>query len=165
MEIEVKLKYRNKTPIISALKREGFTYLIKNTIKDVYFGQRHTSMSYTKKLYRIREIVGQRTELTLKDQSKNKKHILSRREITVAIDSPVPTATILLSLGCRIIKKSLATKEIWQREKTHVEFIKFFTPHRITYMEIEGPSSKAVQKTINMLAGYVTPVGEEIFSK
>jgi len=165
MEIEVKLQYKNKKKLVKILQNNGFKPTALKKIVDLYFGQGHSSMENSRKLYRLRNINDKLFELTLKDNSINNKNILIRRELNVPLSSIKDTQIILTSLGCRLIKKHTVHKEIWSRGKTHFEFIRVVSPLKLSYAEIEADSEKQINYWLKKLADFVRPVGEDIFAK
>jgi predicted adenylyl cyclase CyaB len=165
MEIEVKLQYKNKEKLIKILQNNGFKLTALNKIVDLYFGQGHVSMESSKKLCRLRNINDKFFELTLKDRSVDNKNILTRRELSIPLDSVKDIQIILTSLGCRLIKKHIAHKEIWSKGKTHFEFIRVVSPLKLVYAEIEANSEQQINYWLEKLTDFIRPVGEDIFAK
>jgi len=163
MEIEVKLKYTNKSAIIKWLNNNGFKLNKTVSLTDYYFGQNHKSMNDINDLYRIRKS-NNNIELTLKTKISGNK-ITKRNEINVKINDVTAAKKILTNLGCKLIKTNVSKKEIWQKDKTIFEFIKNIKPQKIHFIEVEASSEKAIREIILSLNKYVKPIGEEIFSK
>lgn len=164
MEIEVKLKYKKKKGIIAWLKQNGFKLTKNKEIRDSYFGLGHSSMANIDCFYRIRNVVGTLTELTLKDTFQDKDGILTRREVNIEIDDPEKMIMVLTSLRCSLIKENFSKREIWEKGKIKFEFINFSKPAKLNLIEIEGPNNETIETLIKDLGGKVEIAGEEIFS-
>jgi len=164
MEIEVKLTYKNKAKIINWLLENGFHLVQQKEIQDTYFSLGHNSMSNQNGLYRIRHIVGQKTELTLKDNCQDSNGVWSRRELNVTINNPENMKNILSSLSCVLVKENFSKRDIWKNGEVSFEFISFSKPKVLELIEVEGPSQAAVQKIVDKLGDKVQVAGEEIFS-
>jgi len=164
MEIEVKLKYKNKGVIIAWLKQNGFKLTENKEIRDSYFGLGCNSMADIDCFYRIRNVVGKLTELTLKDAFQNKNGIVTRREINIAIDDPDKMMTVLKSLKCLLIKENFSKREIWEKGEIRFEFINFSKPAKLNIIEIEGPDNEIIETLIKDLGDKVEVAGNEIFS-
>lgn len=163
MEIEVKLKYKNKSKIVDILKKSGFGLKKTKTIWDLYFGNGHLSMSNSNNLYRIRQVDGDFTELTLKDKCVDNRGIWTRRELNVTIDSMDNMVEILKTLNCNYIKEHYSIREIWGKDDLLVEFVKFTKPVLINLIEIEGENNEVIQNLVNKFSSFATVCGEEIF--
>lgn len=163
MEIEVKLKYKNRQEITDWLKKNGFELSGKKEINDSYYGLTK-ELSNKNSFYRIRDIVGVLTELTLKDNFKDKGGIWTKREVNISIDNPEKMATILSSLGCSLIKEHFSMREIWNKGKVEFMFVDFIKPVKLSLIEIEGPSKKSVWDMTSLLGNRVEIVGEDFFS-
>lgn len=164
MEIEVKLKYKNKEEIVSWLKQNGFKLTENKEIRDTYFGLGDSSMADIDCFYRIRNVVGKFTELTLKDTFQDKKGIINRREINVSIDDPEKMIMILTSLKCCLIKENFSEREIWRKGEVEFEFINFSRPAKLNLIEIEGPDNETIEILVKDLGDKVEIVGGEVFS-
>lgn len=164
MEIEVKLKYKNKDEIVDWLKANGFVFTKSREIRDSYYGLGQNSMSNKKSLYRLRNVVGELRELTLKDSLQDNKGVWSRREINVAVDDPENMTEILSSLNCSLIKENFSKREVWNKGETEFAFIDFSKPAELHLAEIEGPDGAEVQKFIDLLGDKVEVAGEEVFA-
>lgn len=163
MEIEVKLKYKNKKEIINWLKQNGFKLSGKKEIRDSYYGLSN-ELSNKNSFYRLRNITGVLTELTLKDSFMDKGGIWLRREINIKIDDFEKMATVLISLGCNLIKEHSSKREIWKKDKVEFMFVDFYRPAKLSLIEIEGPNKETVQELVELLDNKVEIVGEEFFS-
>lgn len=163
MEIEVKLKYKNKKEILDWLKQNSFKLNGTKEIIDSYYGLSN-ELSNKKSFYRIRIITGLLTELTLKDSFMDKGGVWIRREISIRINNPENMGIVLASLGCKLIKEHSSRRETWKKGKTKFEFVDFFKPAKLSLVEIEGPSKKNVSELISLLGNKVKIVGEEFFS-
>ena len=164
MEIEVKLKYKNREAVVDWLKTNGFTLTKTKEIRDSYFGTGADTMNNIQSLYRLREVVGEFKELTLKDGKQDNGGVWTRREINVSIDNPESMKGILFSLGCKLIKENFSVREIWNKGKTEFAFIDFSKPAELHISEIEGPGETEVQKLIDLLGNKVEVAGEEVFA-
>lgn len=163
MEIEVKLTYKNKAEIVSWLTKNSFRLDKQKEIQDTYFSLDH-SMTNQNSLYRIRYVIGQKTELTLKDNCRDSNGVWSRRELSVTINNPKTMEDILYSLGCVLIKENFSKREIWKKGKISFEFISFNKPAILNLVEIEGPNQEVIQKIVGKLGDKVQVAGEEIFA-
>jgi len=163
MEIEVKLTYNNRAKILAWLKKNKFKLTKKKEIRDSYYGLGQNSMSGISSFYRIRDVVGVFTELTLKDSFQEKDGIITRREINVIIDDPEKMATILTSLGGNLFKEHASRREIWEDGKVQFELIDYYKPTDLSLIEIEGPNNTVIQDLINNLGDEVKVAGDEIF--
>ena len=164
MEIEVKLKYKNKKEVIVWLKKNGFTFTKNKEIRDSYYGLGEGTMSNKGSLYRLRNMVGELQELTLKDSLEDKNGVWSRREINVPIGDPNAMAEILTSLNCKLIKENFSKREIWNKGNIEFAFIDFSKPVELHIAEIEGPDNDSVQDCIDSLGGIVEVAGENVFA-
>jgi len=164
MEIEVKLTYKNKSEIIGWLNENGFHFTKQKEVQDTYFGMGSNSMSNQNRLYRIRNIVGQKLELTLKDGCQDQNGVWSRRELEVSIGNAETMKEILFSLGCVLIKENFSKRDIWKKGNISFEFIFFSKPAILDLIEVEGPTPAAVQKIVDKLGDKVQVAGEEIFA-
>lgn len=164
MEIEVKLTYNNRAKILSWLKKNKFKLVKKKEIRDSYYGLGQNSMSGISSFYRIRDVVGVFTELTLKDSFQEKDGIMTRREINVTIDDPEKMAIILTSLGGNLFKEHVSKREIWKNGKVQFELIDYYKPTDLSLIEIEGPNDEIIRELINNLGDEVRVAGDEIFS-
>lgn len=164
MEIEVKLKYKNKEDVVDWLNANGFVFTKTKEIRDSYYSCGQKSMSNKNSLYRLRNVVGELRELTLKDSLQDIKGVWSRREINVAVDDPEKMAEILTSLNCSLIKENFSKREIWNKGETEFAFIDFSKPAELYIAEIEGPDGAEVQKLIDLLGDKVEVAGEEVFA-
>lgn len=164
MEIEVKLTYKNKKEIVKWLKENGFHLAKQKEIQDTYFGAGNHSMSNKNSLYRIRNLVGQKAQLTLKDKCQDQNGVWSRRELEVSIDNIEVMKEILYSLGCILIKENFSQRDIWEDGKVSFEFISFSKPAALSLIEIEGPSQEVIQRIVDKLGDKVQVAGEEIFA-
>lgn len=164
MEIEVKLLYNSRTKILSWLKKNKFKLAEKKEIKDSYYGVGQNSMSGISSFYRIRNIVGVFTELTLKDSFQQEDGIITRREINVTIDDPEKMAIILTSLGSNLFKEHASKREIWENGQVQFELIDYYRPTNLSLIEIEGPNNEVIQSLIDNLGDEVKVAGDEIFS-
>ena len=70
---------------------------------------------------------------------------------------------ILNNLSCIFIKENVSTREIWTKKDIRLEFIEFFKPVKLKFIEIEGNDIKSINNMANQLGNNVTRVGEEIF--
>lgn len=163
-EIEVKLTYKNREAIITWLKENNFKLVKNKEIKDSYFRLGNESMTDINSFYRIREIVGVFTELTLKDNFQEKNGIKTRREINVMIDDPENMKLIFTSLGCNLFKEHHSKREIWENGEVSFEFIDYHKPAELSLIEIEGPNSGAIQILIDSLGEKVKVADEDLFS-
>ena len=163
-EIEVKLKYKNKKAVISALKKSGFIYRKTRTIKDIYFSKDGISMSNKNRLIRVRNVKGEYAELTLKDRLRDTKGVWTRRELNVKILEAEKMSDLLLALGYKKIKKNLSVREIWKKKQTKVEFISYIAPAKLEFMEIESDRDNNINKLVEYLGNTVTCSGEELFA-
>lgn len=164
MEIEVKLTYNNRAKILAWLKKNKFKLAKKKEIRDSYYGLGQNSMFDISSFYRIRDVVGVFTELTLKDSFQEKDGIMTRREINVTIDNPEKMAIILTSLGGTLFKEHASKREIWENGKVQFELINYYKPTDLSLIEIEGPNNEVIQDLINNLGDEVKVAGDEIFS-
>jgi len=164
VEIEVKLIYNNRAKILAWLKKNKFKLAKKKEIKDSYYGVGQNSMSGISSFYRIRNVVGIFTELTLKDSFQEKDGIVTRREINVTIDDPEKMAIILTSLGGNLFKEHASKREIWENGRVQFELIDYYKPTILHLIEIEGPNNEIIQSLINSLGDEVKVAGDGIFS-
>lgn len=164
MEIEVKLTYNNKAKIVAWLKQNKFKLAKEKKIKDSYYSLDNKSMSGINSFYRIRNVVGKFTELTLKDNFQENNGITTRREINVTIDDPNKIAIILTSLGCSLFKEHFCKREIWENGQVQFEFIDYYKPAKVSLIEIECTDSEIIQTLINDLGDSVRVAGDEIFA-
>lgn len=165
MEIEIKLTYDNKPEIVKIIDKLGFKKTDTKKIQDIYFGHNNDKLTNHQPFYRIRKIFNQYSEISLKDQFVNDSGIWSKRELNVKIDDWKSMVKILQSLNCRIIKKTITIKEIWNNNNTNIEFISIEKPIKMKYMEIESSSKREILSLTKMLSHYTTIAGEEIFSQ
>jgi predicted adenylyl cyclase CyaB len=163
MEIEVKVKYKNRDDLVNWLKSHGYFLEKTKEINDSYYSCTG-SMSNKNSLYRLRNVVGEFRELTLKDSIKDNKGVWSRREINISINDPEGMADILSSLGCKLIKENFSKREIWNKGNLEFAFIDFSKPAVLNIAEIEGPDEKSVQKEIRSLGNKIEVAGEDVFS-
>ncbi|MFH0937599.1 MAG: CYTH domain-containing protein [Candidatus Daviesbacteria bacterium] len=164
MEIEVKLTYSNRAKIITWLKQNKFKLAKKKEIRDSYYSLGQNSMSGINSFYRVRDVVGAFTELTLKDNFQENNGIMARREINVTIDDPNKIAIILTSLGCSLFKEHFCKREIWENRQVQFEFIDYYKPAKLSLIEIEGPDNEVIQTLIDDLGDKVKVADDEIFS-
>lgn len=165
MEIEVKLTYHNRVQVTNWLKQNKFKLSKNKEIRDLYFGLGgQTLMSDISSFYRIREVVGVFTELTLKDNFQESNGIKTRREINVKIDDPEKMKIILASFGCILLKEHSSKREIWENGQVQFEFIDYYKPTEISLIEIEGPDNKTVRRLVDELGDLVNVAGDELFS-
>lgn len=162
MEIEIKLKYKNKKEIISYLEKNLFKLDKIEKIEDKYFGTIQ-SMSNKNDLYRIRVLNDQRKELTLKTNFTDKNSVWTRNEYNVAIDNIEDMVIILNNLCCTLIKENVSIREIWTKKDIRLEFIEFVKPVKLKFIEIEGNNIESIDNIVSQLKNNVTRVGEEIF--
>lgn len=161
-EIEIKLLFKNKKAIINKLKPQ-IRLKTKINIHDRYYGYDSFDMRNINNLVRIRTINKEKSELTFKSKAKGRKNIWHRTELNTQIESPEIMEKILLNLGLNKISEYKSRKEIWNYKKQEIVFAKFTAPARLSFMEIEGNSEKAIKKLVNSLGNKVKEAGEEIF--
>lgn len=164
MEIEVKLKYNNKDETVGWLAANGFTFTKTKEIRDSYFGTGEDTMNNIQSLYRLREVVGEFRELTLKDGKQDNGGVWTRREINVSIDNSENMKEVLFSLGCKLIKENFSKREIWNKGEAEFAFIDFSKPAELHIAEIEGSDGVEVQSLIDLLRDKVEVAGEEVFA-
>ena len=164
MEIEVKLKYKNRELVVDWLKTNGFTFTKKKEMRDSYFGTGADTMANVHSLYRLREVVGEFKVLTLKDGKQDTRGVWTRRELNVSLDNSESMQEILFSLGCKLIKENFSKREIWNKGETEFAFIDFYRPAELHIAEIEGPDGAEVQKLVDLLEDKVEVAGEEVFA-
>ena len=164
-EIEVKLVYTDRDKIINWLKRNGFRLASQKEIKDSYFNPNSsTSMSNINSFYRIRDVVGVYTELTLKDKFQEKNGIKTRREINIKIDNAESMSTILSSLGCILFKEHFSKRDVWEKDEVKFEFIDYYKPAALSLIEVEGPDTDIIENIINALGNMTKVADENLFS-
>lgn len=161
-EIEIKLKFKNKTAIVKTLGSTA-KFQNKKEIHDLYFGTKAKDMRNRNTLLRLRTIGRDFNELTLKGKSHGHGNIWHRVELTSQISSPLAIAKMLSFLGYQKISEYKSTREYWTYHGLKIDFIEFTKPAPLIFMEIEGPSNQAIKKTLAKLNGLVTEAGEEIF--
>ena len=164
MEIEVKLKYSDRDTLVSKLKETGYSFNRTKEIQDSYFGQNNSKVSNSHSLYRIRNIVGVKSELTFKDGFSNNNGVWTKRELNILIDKPEEMTVVLRSLGCELIKENYSKREIWTKNDIEVAIIDFSKPAELHIAEIEGPSNDIVSEEIKTLGSIVEIAGEDIFA-
>ena len=164
MEIEAKLIYKDKEAVLKWLKDNGFTFTKNKEIQDSYFGLMGDSMDNIKSLYRIRNVVGEFRELTLKDSKQDNKGVWSRREINVSINDPEAMVDILRSLNCKLIKENYSKREIWNKGGVEFAFIDFSKPAELHIAEIEGPDEDELHECIKSLTGIAEVAGKDGFA-
>jgi len=164
MEIEVKLKYNDKSKITNWLRLNGFTFSKNKEVRDTYYGLADGSMSNKNKLYRLREVVGVLKEITLKDSLEDSGGVWTRREINVIIDDIDGMKTILDTLNCKLIKENFSIREIWNKGDIEFAFIDFSRPAELHIAEIEGPDVESVQKCIESIGENAEVAGEDVFA-
>jgi predicted adenylyl cyclase CyaB len=162
MEIEIKIKYKNKEKLLSLFKKLSFKFKEKREISDSYFALEN-SMSNKNNLYRIRTL-NNKKELTLKNNCVDKNGIWTRNEFNVNIDNIKDMTSILKSFGCKLIKENSSTREIYEKNRVVLEFIKYKKPKKLEFVEIEGPDEKTIKTLIKKLGDNIEIVGEEIFN-
>lgn len=163
MEIEVKLTYKNRAKIVAWLKQNKFKLVNKKEIKDLYYRSDQSSMSDINSFYRIREVIGVFTELTLKDNFQEKNGIITRREINITINDSDKADIILNSLGCTLFKEHLCKREIWENGEIQFEFIDYSKPAKLSLIEIEGTNNEIIQNLINDLGSMVKVASNNLF--
>ena len=120
-------------------------------------------MKNSNQLIRIREIKGDKTELTFKGKAQDKNNVWHRKEINLKIDSVHNMEKILLNLGLKKISEYQSQKEYWKLGNLEIVFAHFTVPTELTFMEIEGPSEKEIRQVVEQLGDSVKEAGEEIF--
>lgn len=169
-EIEIKLLFKNKKELISALKPQ-IKFVKRLRIYDRYFSQKHNDMKNLHSLVRIREALEEKnaklicksTDLTYKGKAKNQNNVWHRLELTTKVESSNLMAKILTNIGLKKISEYKNEKEYWKLDGLEIVFANFTKPARLTFMEIEGTSEKKILDLIKRLGNKVQKVGEEIF--
>jgi predicted adenylyl cyclase CyaB len=163
-ETEIKLIYKNKSVVVSLLKKSGFLLKKNRKIKDTYFGKNINSMTNKNQLVRIRQIENESTELTLKDKLQDESGIWTRREINVPINDAGSMENFLEALEYKKIRENSSEREIWEKDGIKVEFISYETPAKLDFMEVESENKSAIDKLVKLLGNEVKTAGEELFA-
>lgn len=164
-EIEVKLVYTDRAKITSWLSENGYKLVKQKEIKDSYFSQNDSaSMDDISSFYRIRDVVGVYTELTLKDKFQEQNGIKTRRELNVKIDDAEKMAEILTSLSCALFKEHFSKRDIWEKGEIKFEFIDYYKPTDLSLIEIEGPDNESIETVLSSLDDLVKVAGDDLFT-
>lgn len=145
-EIEAKILEVNKPKLIKKLKEFGAKKSLDENVTALFYDFPDKKLHKNKSILRLRK-KGKIVELTFKKHiSKTKAKISEEIEVNV-LDFP-KTQRILESIGLKLGKISKKHRLSYTIGKTHFEFDTF--PNTPTFLEIEAPSEKILEKYIKL---------------
>lgn len=167
-EIEAKLNYKSRADVIKKIVSLGGKKGEKFVLEDTYFGAQGSTMSKRNNLIRVRtKKSGEKlfSEITFKGNCRDKKGIWERSEITAGVSDGKIAKQIFQKIGLVKISENKSEREEYVLGKCELMFIDFVLPHRISILEVEGPSEKEVGEIILKLVNLVSKTGEDAFRK
>ena len=165
-EIEIKLNYNDINLVKQTIQNEFNASKRKNVVTiDKYFSKDYDDMSNAHDLIRIREIQGEKNELTFKGDTKDNDNIWTRSELTTKVSSPKTLEQILINLGFKIISENECSREYWYGNDLEFVFANFKKPTKLEFLEIEAKNEKIIDDATKKLSKITTRFGEEGFDK
>jgi len=164
-EIEIQLSYKDKSRVISILKKQKAKRVDEFVLVDKYYGINNVDMNNKKNpLLRIRK-KGKNAEFTYKGIIESKDDIWERTELNVKINDPEILEKILIALEYKIVSYNESTREVWSLKRTKLFFTKFVKPAVFEFLEIEGKTRKDIDDILKILGPEVKALDKNSFSK
>ncbi len=164
-EIEIQLSYKDKSRVISILKKNQAKRVNGFILVDKYYGLDNADMDNKKNsLLRIRK-KGNDAEFTYKGLIESKDDIWERTELNVKINDPEILEKILIALGYKTVSYNESVREVWSFKQTKLFFTRFIKPAALEFLEIEGEARKDIDDILKILGPEVKTLDKDAFRK
>ncbi|MEM6263503.1 MAG: class IV adenylate cyclase [Bacteroidota bacterium] len=157
-EIEIKILEVNKAAIHNAILKYGGTYQGETQLVDRFYDFPARSLSGEKKLIRLRQMDGQKGQLTFKQPAKASSAFAKlMQEQESEVSNPQEIHLILLGIGLILVKENRKTRTefSYQGASIVIDDLQGTNQHVPPYLEIEAKTEEEIRQ-ITQLLGYTS---------